>query len=126
MSTEDRFLARLARGQLISQEEFDQLRPALPEDQLAAAFAARFENTRDGKFLIEAARLYQHAGLLYESLEVCSRSPRMRELQRLIERSLPRVRDDYPDIRMVGKLVADVLLVIDLESGTIARFPGLI
>lgn len=126
MSIEDRFLTRLARGQLITQEEFDQLRPDLADDLLAAAFAARFEATGDVKFLLEAARLYHHAGFVYETLEVCSRAQRHPELHRLIAALLPRVRSDYDNTRQVGKLVGDSLLVIDLIDGTVSRFPALL
>ena len=35
----------------------------------------------------------------------------------LIQKTLPYVRQDYPDVQMVGKLLDEAFLVINLDSG---------
>jgi hypothetical protein len=126
MSVEDQFLARLARGGLVSQDEYDQLFPDLPPEAVASALALRYQASGDLRVLVEAARLYAHAGFDYHVLELCSRSPHAPELHRLLQKTLPRVRQDYPDTRLVGKLLDEAFLVIDLDSGQIIRFPPLL
>ncbi len=126
MSLEDRFLARLARGGLVSQDEYDQLCQGMPPETLAAALARRFEATGETRMLVEAARLFAQAGLAYQVLEVCSRSPHLPELRRFIQKTLPHIRQDYPDTKRIGKLVDEAFLVIDLDTGSIVRFPSLI
>jgi hypothetical protein len=123
MSLEDKFLARLSRGGLVSQDEYDQLSEDLPPENLAGALARRFNATGETRMLVEAARLYAQAGFDYEVLEVCSRFPRSHELQKLVLKTLPRIRKNYPDIKMIGKLMDEAFLVIDLESGKMVRFP---
>ncbi len=125
-SIEDKFLAKLARGGLVSQDEYDQLSQDLPPEALAAALARRFDITGDLRTLVEAANLYAQAGHDYEVLEACSRSPRSKELQRLVEKTLPRVRLDYPGIKLIGKLMEEAFLVIDLDTGKIVRFPPIL
>ncbi len=125
ISVEDDFLSRLARGLLIEQDEYDQLCQDLPPETLALALAKRFEQTNETQELVESARLYARAGLLYETLEICSRAPNIRELQKIIQKILPQVQKEYPEIRMVGKLLEEAFLVIDLTSGKIIRFPPL-
>jgi len=126
MTVDDKFLARLSRGGLVSQDEFDQLSRDLPPENLAGALAKRFISTVEARVLVYAARLYARAGLEYEVLELCSRSPRLQELQKLVQKTLPRIRKDYPDIKMVGKLMDEAFLVIDLETGKIVRFPPIL
>ena len=126
MTVDEKFLARLSRGGLVSQDEFDQLSKELPPEELAEALAKRFNVTGETRMLVEAARLYARAGLDYEVLELCSRSPRLQELQKLVQKTLPRIRKDYPDIKMIGKLMDEAFLVIDLETGKIVRFPPLL
>jgi len=124
-SIEDRFLARLARGGLVSQDEYDQICQDLPPEMIARALASRFEYTNETRTLIEAARLYLRAGYDLEALEVCSRGARVNELQRIVEKILPRLRQAYPDTRYYGKLLDEAFLVIDLSNGKIIRFPPL-
>ncbi len=126
MSLEDKFLAKLARGGLVSQDEYDQLCQDIPPETVAAALARRFEATGETRMLVEAARLYAQAGLDYQVLEVCSRSPHLPELRRIIQKTLPHIRQDYPDTKLVGKLVDEAFLVLDLDTGSIVRFPSLI
>ncbi len=123
MSLEDRFLSKIARGGLVSQDEYDQLSQDLPPENLARALAQRFNTTGETRMLVEAARLYAKAGFDYEVLEVCSRSPRSQELQKLVQKTLPRLRKDYPDTKMIGKLMDEAFLIIDLETGKMVRFP---
>jgi hypothetical protein len=123
MSVEDEFLARLACGNLVSQDEYDQLAQDLPDESLAAALAGRFNHTKETRILVEAARLYIHAGMYLHALEACSRAPRAAEVQKLIARALPEIRRNYPDIDLVGKLMDEAMLVIDLRCGKITRFP---
>ena len=125
-SAEDQFLEKLARGFNIEQDEYDQMREYLPPELIAAALVRRYSYTEDMRSLVEAARLYSHAGFDYEALEICSRFPRVYELKKLIEKTLPRVRQDYPGIPCVGKLLEEAFLVIDLNTGKISRFPPLI
>jgi hypothetical protein len=126
MTVEDKFLSKLSRGGLVSQDEFDQLSQDLPPEDLAGALAKRFTVTGETRILVEAARLYARAGLDYEVLEVCSRSPRLHELQKLVQKTLPRIRNDYPGIKMIGKLMDEAFLVIDLETGKMVRFPPIL
>jgi hypothetical protein len=125
-SIEDRFLETLARGGLVSQAEYDQMCQDLPPDLLAQALARRFNCTGDTRALVAAANLYHVARLPYETLEVCSRAPRVSELQRMIQKVLPVVQRAYPGERMVGKLMEEAFLVIDLRTGKIIRFPPLL
>lgn len=123
MSIEDKFLSRLSRGGLVSQDEYDQLSQDFTPENLAVALARRYNITGETRMLEEAARLYAQAGLHYEVMELCSRFPRSRALQKLVQRTLPRIRKDYPDIKMIGKLMDEAFLVIDLDSGKMVRFP---
>lgn len=126
VSLEDEFLARLGRGGLVSQDEYDQIAEALPPETLAGALARRFENGGETRMLVESARLYLLAGFYYEALEVCSRAQRYPALEKIIQQALPQVRADYPDTKLVGKLTDGAFLVIDVTSGTILRFPPLL
>ena len=125
-SVEDALLQRIARGLLIEQDEYDQLWQDLPPEELARALAKRHAHTNETQSLVEAARLYAHAGFLYEALEVCSRAPRVPELRKITRSVLPQVQQEYPQTRLVGKLLEEAFIVIDLESGEIVRFPPLI
>ena len=126
MSIEEKFLARLSRGGLVSQDEYDQLSQDFAPENLAGALAQRFNVTGETRMLVEAARLYAQAGFDYKVMELCSRSPRLHELQKLVQKTLPRIRKDYPDIKFIGKLMDEAFLVIDLESGKMVRFPPLL
>lgn len=121
MSIEDRFLSRLARGAAITDDEYGQMSQDLPPETLAPALAKRFQITGEIPSLIEAARLYASAGYVYEALELCSRSPRVRQLQTIVKKLLPYVQKEYPDARNVGKLLDEALLVIDLQTGALTR-----
>ena len=125
MSVEDRFLASLARGGLVSQDEYDQITQDLPPEVIASALASRFNYTNETRVLVEAARLYLRAGFDLEALEVCSRGARVSELQKIVDKILPRLRQAYPDTRLYGKLLEDAFLVIDLENGHMVRYPPL-
>jgi hypothetical protein len=125
-SLEEAFLERLARGGLVSQDEYDQTAEYIDPAALACALAQRFSITAEIKFLVEAARLYLYNGQPYHALEACSRAPRARGLQPVIHKALEQVRGDYPDARQVGKLMEEAFLIIDLETGQIARFPPLL
>lgn len=122
MSIEDRFLSRLAGGSAITDDEYGQMSQDLPPEALAPALAKRFLVTGEIPSLVEAARLYAAAGYDYEALELCSRAPRVRQLQGIVKKLLPRVQKDYPDARKVGKLLDEALLVIDLQTGALTRF----
>jgi len=130
VSYEDQFLAKLANGENISQDEYDQMCQDMPLELIAAALARRFRWTEDLQTIIQAARLYQHAGMLYEALELCSRFPKVMALNRIIMKILPAVRKEYQDIYpgtdKIGKLLDEAFLVINLTSGTIIRFPPII
>lgn len=126
LPVEDEFLERLSRGGLILQDEYDQIALSLPSEAIAHALARRFQFTGETRMLIEAARLYLRAGSYYQVLEVCSRASRVHELQQIIEKTLPHLRRDYPDIPMIGKLLDEAFIVIDLHSGKIIRFPPLL
>ena len=39
---------------------------------------------------------------------------------------LPRIRRDYPEDAVIGKLLDEAFLVIDLRTGKVERFPGLL
>jgi hypothetical protein len=125
LTVEDDFLHRLARGLLIEQDEYDQIFEDLPAEALAQALAKRFEITGETRTLVEAARLYSRAGNLYDTLELCSRSPNLPELKRILHAALPQVQRDYPGTRLVGKLLEEAFIVIDLTNGKIVRFPPL-
>lgn len=125
MTYEDRFLARLARGEDIAQDEYDTIMPDLPPEQVAEALVRRFDRTGEYPTLVEAAKLYLHAGLPFNALEICSRYPNRHEFHRLIEQILPYARKEYPRTPMVGKLLDQAFLVIDLISGQITRYPPL-
>lgn len=124
-SAEDRFLEQLAGGYLVSQDEFDQMVQDMPPELIAAALANRYRHSLDIENIVEAARLYFHAGYYYEALELCSRFPRVYRLQQIARKTIPIIRKDYPDIRRIGKLLEHAFLVIDLETGKITRFPPL-
>ena len=124
-SVEDQFLAKISCGGLVSQDEYDQISQDLPPENLAGALARRFNATGETRILEEAARLYARAGLDYQVLEVCSRFPRSHNLQKLVQKMLPRIRKDYPDIKLIGKLMDEAFLIIDLETGKMVRFPPL-
>lgn len=126
MSVEDQFLARLSRGGLVTQDEYDQIAQDIPPEEMAAALARRFQATGEQRMLVEAAQLYARAGYDYQVLELCSRSPHAPELRRLLQKTLPHIRRDYPDTRLIGKLLDEAFLVIDLDTGQILRFPPLI
>jgi hypothetical protein len=125
-STEDELLERIARGGLVSQDEYDQIREDFPAELLAEALARRFTFTGETRMLVEAAQIFSRLGLHYQALEVCSRSPRLRELQKIVQKNLPRIRQEYPDSPWVGKLLEEAFIVIDTANGQIIRFPPLI
>lgn len=125
-SLEQAFLERLARGGLVSQDEYDQIVESLDPPALAGALARRFSVTGETKFLLEAARLFLQNDLPYHALEACSRAPRAQGLQAVARKALELARGDYPDARQVGKLMDEAFLIIDLETGQIARFPPLL
>lgn len=124
-SMEEEFLERLARGGLVSDDEYNQIADYLPEEALAGALVRRFEYTQETRMLVQAARIYLSAGSYYQALEACSRAPRLQSLEGIIQQVLPHVRADYPDTRMVGKLLDNAFLVIDLSTGKMDRFPPL-
>lgn len=126
LSIEEEFLARLARGGLVSQDEWDQLYDLLPPVDLAQALARRFECTGETRMLAQAARLYLRAGLIYQALEACSRAPSLQAHKAIIEQALTRVRREYPETKLVGKLLDEAFLVIDLSTGKMLRFPPLL
>lgn len=123
---EDDFLERLARGLIIEPDEYNQVVQDLPKEALALAFSRRFWITRETQALVQAAYLYNHAGMTYEALEVCSRASRSSELQKIKQRALGQARQEYPGIQWIGKLLDEAFLVIDLVSGQIIRFPPII
>ena len=125
MSIEDAFLTKLAQGGLVSQEEYDQMAQDLPPEIIADALARRYKSTNDLPMLVEAARLYFHTGMYYAVLEVCSRVSHGQAFHTMIQKTLPYLRQDYPDVQMVGKLLDEAFLVINLDSGHIVRFPPL-
>lgn len=125
MSIDDEFLSRLARGGVISQDEYDQMAHDLPPEMIAQALAARSQSINDTPLLAEAARLYFRAGRYYEVLEVCSRVSHGEAFHALINKTLPYLRRDYPGEKRVGKLLDQAFLVIDLDTGHIVRFPPL-
>ena len=124
-SIDDQFLEKLARGYAMTQDEFDQIGQDLPPELIAAALVRRFRYIEEVHLLVEAARLYAHAGFDYEALEICSRYPRVHELKKIVERTLPRLRKEYPGIPSIGKLLDEAFLVIDLNTGKMTRFPPL-
>ena len=124
-SMEEEFLARLARGGLVSEDEYNQIAEYLPERALAGALVRRFENTQETRMLVQAARIYLSAGDYYQALEACSRAPRLQSLQGIVQQVLPHIRAEYPDSRLVGKLLENAFLVIDLSTGRMDRFPPL-
>ncbi len=125
MSFEDHFLKKLARGADIAQDEYAQMSQELPDEQLAAALVRRFQKTGEMPVLLEAARLYQRAGQAYAVLEICSRYPHKAEFRKMVQKNLPQVRQEYPGTQWVGKLLEEAFIVIDLQEGTIVRFPPL-
>ena len=125
-STEDELLERIARGGLVSQDEYDQIAEQLPPEALAGALARRFDHTGESRMLAEAARLYLLAGSYYQALEACSRAPRLQSSQKIIQQALPHLRASYPDTPMIGKLLEEAFLVIDLNSGKMVRFPPIL
>lgn len=125
-SLDDVFLERLARGGLVSQDEYDQIAEYLDPAALAHALAQRFDSTGDARFLLESARLYLQTGLAYHALEACSRAPRARGMAAVAAQALELARGDYPDARQVGKLMDEAFIIIDLQTGSIARFPPLL
>lgn len=125
-SVEDELLTRIARGLLIEQDEYDQVWQDLPPEELARALVKRHAATKQIQALVEATRLFEHAGLLYEALEACSRAPRLPELRQVVQKILPQVQREYPGTKLVGKLLEEAFIVIDLETGEIVRFPPLI
>lgn len=125
-SADDRLLARLSDGFSVSQDEYDQVAYDLPPEAIAQALVARWRWTEDARTLLEAARLYLRAGQYYRAFELCTRSPRSSSLRTLAKQILPRIRRDYPDDIVIGKLLDDAFLVIDLRSGKVDRYPGLL
>lgn len=123
MSIDDEFLSRLARGGLISQDEYDQMAQDLPPEMIAQALADRCQSINDIPMLVEAARLFYRAGQYYDVLEVCSRVSRGEAFHQMIQKALPYLRKDYPGEKRVGKLLDKAFLVIDLDTGHIVRFP---
>jgi hypothetical protein len=119
-------LARLSGGFNLTQDEYDQAADVLPPELIARALLKRFAWTGDARTLQEAAQLYLRAGDYYHAYEVCTRMPRSYALKQLALKILPRIRRDYPDTPVLGRLVEDTLLVIDLRSGKAERFPGLL
>ncbi len=125
MTYEDRFLARLARGDEIAQDEYDSLLPDLAPEAVAEALVRRFTRTGEHATLAEAAKMYLHVGMIFEALEICSRYPNRYEFRRLTEQILPLARKAYHGTRMIGKLLDEAFLVIDLTSGQMDRYPPL-
>lgn len=123
---DDQFLARLANGEPITSDEYDQIAHDIPDEHLAEALAHRFERTGETRMLIEAARLFLRARQPYQALEVCSRRPNLPEIRQVIQRALPMLQRLYPETRQVGKLLEEAFLVIDLQTGQMTRFPPLI
>lgn len=123
MSIEDQFLSRLAEGREISQDEYEQMREDFPPELIASALVRRFRYTEEVRTLIEAAQIYSHAGFDYEAMEVCSRFPRVTAMQKIVQHTLPRLRQEYPGIHFIGKLLDEAFLVIDLNTGKMTRFP---
>lgn len=109
----------------MSQDEYDQVAYDLPPEAIAQALVARWHWTEDARTLLEAARLYLRAGMYYQAFELCTRSPRSSSLRHLAMQILPRIRRDYPEETVVGKLLDEAFLVIDLRSGKVERYPGL-
>lgn len=126
LSAEDELLERIARGGLVAQGEYDQIAEQLPPEALASALARRFDVTGETRMLAEAARLYLLAGDYYQALEACSRAPRLKSSQTIIQQVLPHLRASYPDTRLVGKLLEEAFLVIDLFTGKMTRFPPIL
>ena len=125
-SGEEEVLGQLADGYSVSQDAYDQVAYDLPPEELALALERRWRWTADGRTLLEAARLYLRAGKVYEAFELCTRQPRTSSLRQLANQILPRIRRDYPDDDLIGKLVDADFLVIDLRTGQVERFPGLL
>jgi hypothetical protein len=125
-SPEDELLERIARGGLVSQDEYQQIADQLPPEALAEALAKRFERTGESRMLAEAARLFLQAGDAYRALEACSRAPRLQSSQKIIQQALPRLRAKYPGTRLIGKLLEEAFLVIDLHTGKMVRFPPIL
>jgi len=98
----------------------------LPPEVLVVALARRFESTGETRVLVEAACLYAQSGFLYQALEACSRAPRVASLKQIIQQSLPALRLAYPGARWMGKLLDQAMLVIDLDTGRIVRFPPIL
>ena len=129
MTAEERFLARLALGKNISQDDYGQMIEFIAPSMLARALLKRFIYTGDMRTLIEAARLFNEAGEPYQALEVCSRYPKFYELRQIKGKILPLLRetyqDDFPATHQVGKLLDEAFLVVDLVSGAVTRYPPL-
>lgn len=125
-STDDQLLARLSDGFSVSQDEYDQVAYDLPPEAIAQALEQRWRWTEDAGTLLEAARVYMRAGHYYQAFELCTRSPRSTLLRQLANQILPRIRRDYPEDEVIGKLLDEAFLVIDLRSGKVERFPGLL
>jgi hypothetical protein len=47
-------------------------------------------------------------------------------LRQMANQILPRIRHDYPDDEVIGKLLDEAFLVINLRTGKVERFPGLL
>jgi hypothetical protein len=125
-SGEEEVLSRLADGYTVSQDAYDQVAYDLPPEELARALELRWRWTQDGRTLLEAARLYLRVGKVYLALELCTRQPRTSALRQLAGQIVARIRRDYPDDDLIGKLVDADFLVIDLRTGHVERFPGLL
>lgn len=127
MTAEDRFLSRLANGKTISQDDYNQMVEFIAPETLADALVKRFEFTGDMRTLVEAALLYLQAGYPFKALEVCSRFPKEYALRQVVKKLLPALRqeyqEDYPSTTMVGKLLDEAFLVIDLSTGGVTRYP---
>ena len=125
-SGEEEVLGRLSSGYSVSQDAYDQVAYDLPPEELAQALELRWRWTEDARTLLEAARLYLRAGKYYRAFELCTRQPRSGPLRQLAGQILARIRRDYPDDEVIGKLVEEDFLVIDLRTGRVERYPGLL
>ncbi len=127
MNSEERFLSRLGSGANISQDDYNQMAEFIAPEALARALVRRFECNEDIRALQEAARLFLLADLPYQALEVCSRYPKIYALQKLTQEILPHLRqayqEEYPSTHMVGRLLEEAFLVVDLSTGQVTRYP---
>jgi hypothetical protein len=125
-SAEEEVLGQLADGYNVSQDAYDQVAYDLPPEELARALLSRWRWTEDSRTLLEAARLFLRAEDYYQAFELCTRQPRSSAMRNMAGEILGRIRRDYPEDKMIGKLLDEAFLVIDLRTGRVERFPGLL